>query len=234
MGSPKVRAAMRFDVASALSIGSRETQEDALVTDFAEGAPFGFAVLADGMGGHAAGDVASKIVVTEVFSDLKLRSDDGAFAAEVPQALRAATSAANACIEAYVQSNPASRGMGATLVALVCRGDRLNWISVGDSPLYLWRDGQLSQLNEDHSLAPQIDYLVRSGRMDPETGRNHPDRNCLTSVLGGRAIERIDCPEDVAAPASGRCGGRRQRRAAVPRRTDHRRDPAWPARCVEP
>jgi serine/threonine protein phosphatase PrpC len=87
--------------------------------------------------------------------------------------------------------------MGATVVVLVFVGDAFYWISVGDSPLYLYRDGTLSQLNEDHSLAPQIDYLVREGMMDPEVGRHHPDRHCLTSVLIGGDIERIDC---VASP----------------------------------
>ena len=60
----------RFDVASVLSVGQRDHQEDALASDFPIGADWGFVVLRDGMGGHAAGDVASKIVVTEVFSEL--------------------------------------------------------------------------------------------------------------------------------------------------------------------
>ena len=92
-------------------------------------------------------------------------------------------------------THPGSLGMGATVVALVFDSRRLWWISVGNSPLYLYRDGVLRQLNEDHSLAPQIDYLVANGMMDPETGRNHPDRHCLTSVLIGREIDRIDCVE---------------------------------------
>ncbi len=68
---------IRFDVASVLNRGCREYQEDAIATDFPQGAEFGYAVLSDGMGGHAAGDVASKIVVTEVFSELKFQSADG-------------------------------------------------------------------------------------------------------------------------------------------------------------
>ncbi|MGI9390991.1 MAG: PP2C family protein-serine/threonine phosphatase, partial [Boseongicola sp.] len=85
-------------------------------------------------------------------------------------------------------------GMGATLVAPVFIRDRLFWISIGDSPLYLYRGGELRQLNEDHSLGPHIDYMVRSGMMSEDVGRNHPDRNALTSVLIGETIERIDCP----------------------------------------
>jgi len=69
-------ADLQYDVASAISLGKRDVQEDAIICDFPLGSELGFAVLADGMGGHAAGDIASKIVVTEVFSELKLQSGD--------------------------------------------------------------------------------------------------------------------------------------------------------------
>ena len=69
-------AEFEFDVASALIQGKRDVQEDALASDFRVGSDFGFVVLSDGMGGHEAGDVASNIVVTEVFSELKLQSTD--------------------------------------------------------------------------------------------------------------------------------------------------------------
>ena len=189
---------IRFDVASVLGVGRRDYQEDALATDFPIGAGFGYAVLADGMGGHAAGDVASKIVVTEVFSELKLQSGDpDVFVDRAPEILNDAALAANGCVKAHTDNNPDASGMGSTLIATVFVQDRMNWISVGDSPLFLFRDGDLTQLNEDHSLAPQIDFMVRMGKMDPEVGRNHPDRNCLTSVLIGGDIERIDCPDEA-------------------------------------
>ena len=187
---------IRFDVASVLNRGCRDYQEDAIATDFPLGAEFGYAVLSDGMGGHAAGDVASKIVVTEVFSELKFQSSDVARLKEnVGDVLKSAAVSANACMAAHTSSNPDTAGMGATLVAPVLMRDRLFWISIGDSPLYLYREGELRQLNEDHSLGPHIDYMVRSGMMSEDIGRNHPDRNALTSVLIGETIERIDCPE---------------------------------------
>jgi serine/threonine protein phosphatase PrpC len=185
---------MKYDVASAITIGQRDYQEDAVAYDFILGNPFGFAVLADGMGGHAAGDVASKIVVTEVFSELKFQAGDPAeLEREIGEVLRGAAHGANACIEAHVAQNPSLRGMGATLVAPMFFDDRLYWISIGDSPLYLYRKGILSQINEDHSLAPQIDMMVRTGQLDAESARNHPDRNSLTSVVMGRRIPQIDC-----------------------------------------
>ena len=187
---------IRFDVASVLNRGRRDYQEDAIATDFPLGAEFGYAVLSDGMGGHAAGDVASKIVVTEVFSELKFQSSDvPRFVENVNKVLKSAAISANECMAAHAATNPDTAGMGATLVAPVFVKDHLYWISIGDSPLYLLRDGKLRQLNEDHSLGPHIDYMVRSGMMSEDVGRNHPDRNALTSVLIGETIERIDCPE---------------------------------------
>ncbi len=187
---------IRYDVASVLNRGCRDYQEDAIATDFPLGAEFGYAVLSDGMGGHAAGDVASKIVVTEVFSELKFQSSDfEGFETNVGAVLKSAAVSANDCMAAHASNNPHTAGMGATLVAPVFIRDSLFWISIGDSPLYLLRNGRLRQLNEDHSLGPHIDYMVRSGMMSEDVGRNHPDRNALTSVLIGETIERIDCPD---------------------------------------
>ncbi len=188
-------ADIRYDVASVLNRGCRDYQEDAIATDFPLGADFGYAVLSDGMGGHAAGDVASKIVVTEVFSELKFQSSDvEALEGSICDVLKSAAVSANECMAAHASNNPDTAGMGATLVAPVFMSDKLFWISIGDSPLYLMRGGQLRQLNEDHSLGPHIDYMVRSGMMSEDVGRNHPDRNALTSVLIGETIDRIDCP----------------------------------------
>ena len=125
---------MKYDVATAISVGQRDYQEDAVIADFNIGNPFGFAVLADGMGGHAAGDVASKIVVTEVFSELKLQMGDvEALERDIDDVLRSAAQGANDCIDAHVSQNPDLRGMGATLVAPILFESRLHWISIGVS-----------------------------------------------------------------------------------------------------
>jgi len=185
----------RYDVASGISQGARDYQEDAITADFPVGAEAGFVVLADGMGGHAAGDVASKIVLTEVYSELKFHfADIEAFEARAPEVLRAVADLANDTLRQHMRSHPETEGMGATLVVPCLVENRLWWISVGDSPLFLYRGGKLSQLNEDHSMAPQIDFMVKSGLMDPAVAANHPDRNCLISVLMGTRIPKIDCP----------------------------------------
>ena len=188
---------LQFDVATAQFLGQRDCQEDAIVAHFTQGCDLGFVVLADGMGGHAAGDIASKIVVTEVFSELLFQTGDPVgLQILMGSKLGAAAQAANACIADYVALNPATKGMGATLVAPVIVGWSLWWISVGDSPLFLFRNGLLQQLNEDHSLAPQIDFMAAQGLLDKDSARDHPDRNVLTSVLFGQSVARFDCPAD--------------------------------------
>ncbi len=183
-----------FDVATGLSLGARERQEDAVVADFPRGAPMGFAVLSDGMGGHASGDVASGIVATELFSELKLLSSAPAQMEQViGAALQEAVTEANRCIALYEGQHPSAQGMGATLVAPVLFENRLYWVSVGDSPLYLFRQGKLFRLNEDHSYAAQIDRLHAQGIIPLEEARNHPDRSALVSVLAGGEIAKIDC-----------------------------------------
>lgn len=186
-----------LDVCSALSQGARDRQEDALATAFSQGANMGFAVLSDGMGGHAAGDLASRIIVTEMFAELTLSSSNPEFSAsDIPTLLRYAAKLANARLKSHIERHPDTEGMGGTVVATIVVDGFLYWISVGDSPLYLYRDGALSRLNEDHSMAPQIDLMAAQGVIDAVTARDHPQRNCLTSAIIGQPIPSVDCPED--------------------------------------
>lgn len=183
-----------YDAASAISQGRRDQQEDSIAVDFAAGAGLGFIVLGDGMGGHAAGDIASKIVVTEVFSDLKMHSQDPEqLEQNIGQIMRSAVTCANECVGQMASDRPDMHGMGSTLVAPIIVDNRLYWVSVGDSPLYLFRGSRLFRLNEEHSLARRMELLVESGHMDQDVADQHPDRNCLTSVLIGGTIPEIDC-----------------------------------------
>lgn len=190
-----------LDVASALNQGARERQEDALVTAFSQGVEGGFAVLSDGMGGHAAGDIASRLIVTEMFAELTLRStaDDD----DVPSLLRHSVDVANECLKAQIDGNPSTEGMGGTVVATMVQDDKLHWISIGDSVLYLFRNGSLCRLNDDHSMGPQIDMMAEQGLIDEDTARDHPQRNCLTSALIGEEIPVIDCPDEATTLAPG-------------------------------
>ncbi len=183
----------RFDVASALDRGGRDYQEDSLVSDFAVGDDLGLVVLADGMGGHSAGDIASKTVVTEVYSELKFHSDLFFDNSEsLPALMLGAITNANDCVREAMSERSELIGMGSTVVAVVMAGNRMFWSSVGDSPLFHYRSGNLEQVNEDHSMAPQIDAMVDAGALTKEQAANHPDRNCLTSAIAGGKIARMD------------------------------------------
>lgn len=185
-----------YDAAPAISVGRRDQQEDTVAADFADGAGLGFIVLADGMGGHSAGDVASKIVVTEIFSELKMLANDPAnLERNIGPILRRAVTEANHCVGQVARQRPGMAGMGSTLVAPIVFDNRLYWISVGDSPLYLFRGSRLFRLNEEHSLATRLAKQVARGELDAEEAAAHPDRACLTSVLIGADIPEIDCRE---------------------------------------
>lgn len=185
----------RLDAATAISLGRREHQEDAVICDCPMGGEVGLVVLSDGMGGYRSGDMASKIVMTEVFSELKLNADALANPeADAAAILRRAAEGANACIRAFVEESPSSAGMGATLVAGVLRGMSLRWVSVGDSSLHIFRSGELFQLNQDHSFGSVMRAMVAEGRMGAETAARHPERSSLLSVLSGGPIALMDCP----------------------------------------
>ena len=182
-----------YDVASALWQGARPYQEDSLLQEFPDGMPCGYVVLADGMGGHAAGDVASRLAVETVSDGLSGAIRGGtAFESQIADHLSAAVRNANQALADDAGSATVSARIASTLVTAVLCDTRLYWTSVGDSPMYLWRNGSLHLLNEDHSMAPVIDRMVADGELSADAARNHPDRNALTSVLVGENIARID------------------------------------------
>jgi serine/threonine protein phosphatase PrpC len=192
---PTERFEPHYDAATAQSQGSRDRQEDALAVSCPQGAEFGFAVVSDGMGGHAAGDLASRIIVAEVFAELTLRGRAALAAPEdLAELLNASVQTANASLQAQIEAFPEQSGMGGTVVATSFVDGGLQWASVGDSLLYLLRDGMLKRLNDDHSMGPQIDLMAKNGMLDAEAARTHPQRNCLTSALTGKDIPELDCP----------------------------------------
>ncbi|MFZ7093054.1 PP2C family protein-serine/threonine phosphatase [Primorskyibacter sp. 2E233] len=183
------------DATAKMDIGQRTRQEDAVIADFSQGARLGLAVLSDGMGGHEDGDLASRVIAGEMFGELffsAARPD--ALLHDAPTTFQHALSVANRKLRNQAKAGVLSDTSGGTLVSVAVVGGQLHWISVGDSPLYLYRDKTLRRLNEDHSMAPQIDMMVREGLIDDEEGRNHPQRNCLTSAVTGADIHKVDCP----------------------------------------
>lgn len=189
---------LRFRHATRASQGARSYQEDFAAVWPTEAAPRQpppgapdddvtlVAVLADGMGGHIGGALASRTICTSFIEAMV----DGTGA--VTGRLQAALAAANSAVAERVAENSSLMGMGATLVGAAFDARGLQWVSVGDSPLYLVRRGEIARLNEDHSLAPMLERMVADGTLSPEQARNDPRRHYLRSAVSGEEIDMID------------------------------------------
>ncbi len=170
---------IRLEVASASLVGQvRSANEDAVL------AVEGLAAVADGMGGHRAGEVASADTIEALRSIEGSRSLDD---------LVRAVHLANRQVSERAERDPELAGMGTTVVVvgLVRRDgiDELAVLNVGDSRVYLHADGELHQLTEDHSL---VESLVREGRLSTEEAVNHPQKNVLTRALGVEPLVVVD------------------------------------------
>ncbi len=150
-------------------------------------------LIADGMGGHVSGDTASRTVV-KTFVETYHRTDG-----PVPDRLRACLNAANDALAEAIKENPELEGMGSTVVVAVVSQHGLDWISVGDSPLWLFRGGKLRRLNADHSMAPVLANLVAVGRMTEEEAATDPKRHALRSAVMGDEIHMIDVSSQPVA-----------------------------------
>ncbi|MGA8353236.1 MAG: Stp1/IreP family PP2C-type Ser/Thr phosphatase [Solirubrobacteraceae bacterium] len=139
-------------------------------------------VVADGMGGAQAGEVASRIAV-ETFGE------DGQDFSDPEQTLAAYTHAANARIHELSHSDAAHAGMGTTLSAIYVGEQDVTIAHVGDSRVYCLRDEELLRLTDDHSL---VDELIRQGRLTPEEAEEHPQRSIITRALGPEASVEVD------------------------------------------
>lgn len=142
-------------------------------------------VLADGMGGHAAGEVASQLMVTE-FRDLDASVVAGDSGVVSPELLAETAAAGNQAIAEEVRVRPETEGMGTTLTAVSFDGVQLHWCHVGDSRGYVLRDGVLQQVTVDDTF---VQSLVDKGELDPEDVSTHPQRSLILKACTGRPVE---------------------------------------------
>ncbi|MEM9478553.1 MAG: protein phosphatase 2C domain-containing protein [Verrucomicrobiota bacterium] len=188
------------DFAARQIIGTRKRQEDYYAfAEFVDDEELGTGVLlviADGMGGHFGGSLASRRS-TQVFME-NFRRDGGSIRERMRTSLEKANDSLVAPDDGVLldEDDPAVTFMGTTLLAMGVFEGALHWISVGDSPAYLLRDGKLERLNEDHSFRPVIEAEVEQGRITVQEALVHPDRNTLRSALTGYPMDLIDCPEE--------------------------------------
>ncbi len=178
--------------------GDRDYQEDdyGLIEGGGPGAA-DVLLLADGMGGHVSGETASRMVV-EAFVETYNRTDG-----QIADRLRACLYAANDAIADATSRNPELAGMGATVAAAVVSQRGLEWISVGDSPLWLFQDSCLHRLNADHSMAPVLANLVKVGRMTAKQAEMDANRHALRSAVTGEEIHLIDVSSRPVAVRKG-------------------------------
>ncbi len=173
--------------AAAAYQGARGRQEDYCGFYSAEGAVL--VVLADGMGGHPGGLEAAETAV-------------GVFVGEYEKAAKNANGApllsldmlhsANAAIAAEAKKEKSLAGMGCTFIAALVRKGGMEWISVGDSLLYLFSGGRLQKLNDDHTVGGVLDKRAAEGKITPAEAADIPMRGALYSALTGRDIPLVD------------------------------------------
>jgi len=137
--------------------------------------------LADGMGGHAAGEVASQLVIAAL-----AHLDDDEPGGDLLAKLDSAIHSGNSAIAAQVEMEPDLEGMGTTLTAILFAGNRIGMAHIGDSRGYLMRDGELTQITKDDTF---VQTLVDDGRITKEEAHSHPQRSLIMRALTGHEVE---------------------------------------------
>jgi serine/threonine protein phosphatase PrpC len=172
-------------VGSLTDIGKvREINQDSYAVDLDQG----LFVVADGMGGHAAGEKASQLAV-QVIEERLDAATIGSDEEELQSHIQTAIQEANRQILSMSMEEPSMRGMGTTATVLVTRGNQLYVGHVGDSRAYIVRNRRIDQLTEDHSIVAQ---LVRARAITPQEAARHPYRNVITRCLGMNADLEAD------------------------------------------
>lgn len=141
-------------------------------------------IVADGMGGHNAGDYASRYAVETVVEEIGT-----SFEKNPVRIMGRAIDKANAMIRQKAREDIALNGMGTTMVIATCMGRYLEVANVGDSRLYVVHQDKIEQITQDHSL---VEEMVRMGGIDRASARNHPDKNIITRAIGARDYVEAD------------------------------------------
>ncbi len=178
-----------MDIAELQLLGDRKEQQDSC--GFFTLDNYTVAVLADGMGGHTGGREASQLVARSVKKSL-----DIADLSKPALALLNATQQANEEIKTTIKKEPELKSMGTTLICVLVNEKGFLHLSVGDSPLFLYRDKQLKRINANHAYAEDLKKQLLSQKITQEEFDNHPQKHAITSVLMGADISLIDNPQD--------------------------------------
>lgn len=171
----------------------RETNQDYMYTsETAVGNLPNLFLVADGMGGHAAGDFASRFTVEKIVEYIEQSTRK-----EPVAVMREAVLYANRLLLEEALADAGKSGMGTTIVAATCDGGRLCTANVGDSRLYVINNEKITQITRDHSL---VEEMVRMGEMDKEDAKAHPDKNIITRAIGVLPEVSVDFFETALEP----------------------------------
>ena len=184
-----------WEVAGATDVGRvRKHNEDSFLVD----AQRGVFLVADGMGGHAAGEVASAIASEAVGSALRQGVDGGLGADDLAVVLRESFHHAHMSILNYSFTKPETRGMGTTMTALVvCDDGSFRLGHIGDSRCYVLRDGKLQQVTRDHTW---VQDRIDEGRLTPTGARRHHLSHVLSRALGADSLDQPDVYSGTLLP----------------------------------
>lgn len=173
----------------------RQTNQDQFLVD----STLGIYAVADGMGGHAAGEVASDLAINALAESIRTSDiDSGTWtSADAAEKLRIALNEGNRKICESMLSRAEWRGMGTTVVALLTVDNKAVIGHVGDSRAYLLRDGDLRQLTSDHSW---VNEQVKLGLLTHDEAQRHPMRNIVTRALGNQPEVEVDVMEETLRP----------------------------------
>ncbi len=172
------------------SLGAREEQEDSYGICWNNKTSEAF-ILADGMGGHVAGALASQSVIDSV---KEILDHDKGF---TNHSLKDVMTVSNRCLSEIIQSHPEYKGFGTTLLVAVVHASHLYWVSIGDSILFgVDHSMIIHRLNADHSMKPVLDAMVAAGELDETDERYRKQKTQLRSALTGDEIELYDLQTD--------------------------------------
>lgn len=191
-----------IEIASISDTGmQRNHNEDSVASN----AQFGVTVLADGMGGYKAGEVASAIAVNTIMTELEgsidkikpTEIDDESGYTKLSVLVRDLVKSANEAIFNTATSQPQYKGMGTTLVMALFYNNRMTIAHVGDSRLYRIKEDKLEQITQDHTL---LQELIDRGFYTEEQARNSPNKNLVTRALGVDNDVEVDIQEEIVTP----------------------------------
>jgi len=179
-------------ISSATSVGKiRAVNEDSFFVSEIDSCGTLLAIVADGMGGHNAGEVASAEAV-KMIKDGVASSDS-----DTKDMLLEAIECANNAIYKMSVKSPQLHGMGTTVTACVISENKVTAAQVGDSRLYLIKDNSITQITKDHSL---VEMLIESGSITKEDARQHPQKNVITRAIGTNSSVETDIYEFTVEP----------------------------------